>query len=83
KEMLRKTGTIFQSDSDSEIFGDLIEVSNQETFLGRIKEAANQMHGGFAYVLLSPDAMYAVCDPNGLRPLVVGRRKDGAVVICS
>ncbi|MCK8610915.1 amidophosphoribosyltransferase [Apilactobacillus kunkeei] len=83
KEMLRKTGTIFQSDSDSEIFGDLIEISNQDTFLGRIKEAANQMHGGFAYVLLSPDAMYAVCDPNGLRPLVVGKRKDGAVVICS
>ncbi|GAA6113023.1 MAG: amidophosphoribosyltransferase [Apilactobacillus sp.] len=83
REMLLKTGTIFQSDSDSEIFGDLIEISNKENFVDRIKEAANQMHGGFAYVLLSPTAMYAVCDPNGLRPLVVGQREDGAVVICS
>ncbi|CAI2692472.1 amidophosphoribosyltransferase [Apilactobacillus apinorum] len=83
RKMLLKTGTIFQSDSDSEIFGDLIEISNKENFVDRIKEAANQMHGGFAYVLLSPTAMYAVCDPNGLRPLVVGQREDGAVVICS
>jgi amidophosphoribosyltransferase len=83
KGQLSAQGVQFQSDSDSEIFGDLIEVSTADTFTNKIKDAANQMHGGFAYVVLGTDAMYAVCDPNGLRPLVIGKGADGSVIICS
>ncbi|MHA8110967.1 amidophosphoribosyltransferase [Lactobacillaceae bacterium Melli_B4] len=83
KKELSAKGVQFQSDSDSELFGDLIEVSEQKDFTDKIKEAANRLKGGFAYVLMSTDAMYAVSDPNGLRPLVMGKRDDGSVVICS
>ncbi|UQS86745.1 amidophosphoribosyltransferase [Nicoliella spurrieriana] len=83
KRELSAKGVQFQSDSDSELFGDLIEVSEMDNFTDKIKDAANRMRGGFAYILMATDAMYAVSDPNGLRPLVMGKRADGSVVICS
>ena len=41
----------------------------QRTFLDKIKEALNTVHGGFAYLLMTEDAMIGALDPNGFRPL--------------
>ena len=46
----------------------LIRRSGQANLLDRIKEALNQVKGGFAYLLLTEDAMIAALDPNGFRP---------------
>jgi amidophosphoribosyltransferase len=46
-------------------------------------EALNQVHGGFAFEVLTEHALYAAVDPNGFRPLVVGKLPSGGFVICS
>ncbi len=80
---LEDSGGIFRSDSDSEILMHLIRRSKAPTFLGRLKEALQQVRGGFSYVLLTGDAMYAALDPNGFRPLSIGRMRNGAHVVAS
>ncbi|MGI6156387.1 MAG: amidophosphoribosyltransferase, partial [Enterococcus lemanii] len=42
-----------------------------------------QVHGGFAYILMTEDALYGALDPNGFRPLSIGLMKNGAYVIAS
>ena len=39
--------------------------------------------GGFAYILLFEDKLIAALDPNGFRPLSIGKMANGAVVISS
>lgn len=78
---LEENGGIFRSDSDTEILVHLIRCSFQNDFLARLKEALTRVRGGFAYVLLTPKAMYAALDPNGFRPLSIGRMKNGAWVV--
>ena len=80
---LEKDGAIFHSNSDTEILMHLIRRSKKTTLLDRLKEALNEVKGGFAYLLLTEDAMIAALDPNGFRPLAIGQMKNGAYVIAS
>ncbi|WP_461226362.1 amidophosphoribosyltransferase [Lacticaseibacillus suihuaensis] len=80
---LEADGAIFQSTSDTEVLMHLLRRSPASTVKDQLKDALNQVHGGFAFVLLTEQAMYAAVDPNGFRPLVVGRRPDGGVIVCS
>lgn len=83
RRRLEAEGGIFQSDSDTEILMHLVRRSIQDTMPEKLKEALNIVKGGFAYLLLTPDAMYAALDPNGFRPLALGQMKNGAMVVAS
>ncbi|MEG0253972.1 MAG: amidophosphoribosyltransferase [Vagococcus sp.] len=83
RRQVEKKGGIFHSNSDTEILMHLIRRSEQSTFKERLKEALNQVKGGFAYLLLTETAMYAALDPNAFRPLAIGQMKSGAYVIAS
>ena len=76
-------GGIFHSNSDTEILMHLIRRSEKETFKEKLKEALTQVKGGFAYLLLTADGMYAALDPNAFRPLAIGQMKSGAYVVAS
>jgi len=80
---LEKDGAIFHSNSDTEILMHLIRRSQQPTLNGQLKEALNQVKGGFAYLLITEDAIVAALDPNGFRPLSIGQMKNGAYVVAS
>ncbi len=80
---LEKDGAIFGSDSDSEILMHLIKRSHHPDFMGKVKEALNTVNGGFAYLLLTPTSLVAALDPNGFRPLSIGKLKNGAYVVAS
>ena len=80
---LEEEGAIFHSSSDTEILMHLIRKSTKETFLDRLKESLNQVKGGFAYILMTEDAIYAALDPNGFRPLSIGQMKNKAYVVAS
>ena len=80
---LEEQGAIFHSSSDTEILMHLIRKSNAPTFLDRLKESLNIVKGGFAYILMTENAMYAALDPNGFRPLSIGQMKNGSYVIAS
>lgn len=80
---LEANGAIFQSSSDSEILLHLIRRSNATSMPEKIKDALNQVHGGFAFLLLTPDALYAALDPHGFRPFVIGQVEGGQYVVTS
>ena len=83
KTELEKNGAIFSSTSDSEILAHLIRRSHNPSFMGKIKEALNTVKGGFAYLMLFEDKLIAALDPNGFRPLSIGKMSNGALVVSS
>lgn len=83
KKELEHNGAIFSSSSDTEILAHLIRRSHNPSFMGKIKEALNTVKGGFAYLLMMEDKMIAALDPNGFRPLSIGKMANGAIVVSS
>ena len=83
RRKLEDEGAIFHSNSDTEVLMHLIRRSTAPTFMDKLKEALNKVHGGFAYLLMTEHAMIGALDPNGFRPLSLGRMKNGAYVLAS
>lgn len=80
---LEDQGAIFHSNSDTEVLMHLIRRSPRQTFLDKLRDALNTVHGGFAYLLMTSNALYGALDPNGFRPLSLGRMTNGAYVLAS
>lgn len=83
KTSLEKEGAIFHSNSDTEVLMHLIRRSSKPTFIDRLKQALNEVHGGFAYLMMTENEMIGALDPNGFRPLSLGRMGNGAYVLAS
>ena len=83
KKELEQRGAIFSATSDSEILAHLIRRSHNPSLMGKIKEALSLVKGGFAYILMFEDKLIAALDPNGFRPLSIGKMANGAVVVSS
>ena len=82
RERLVREGSIFQTNSDTEVVLHLYAKSNAETAEDAIVESVSQVSGAFSLVLLTPKNLIAVRDPHGFRPLALGRIGD-AYVVCS
>jgi amidophosphoribosyltransferase len=78
---LEKSGATFQSNSDTEVLMHLIQHQKGPTFIEKLKASLKQIQGGFAYLILTKDALYAALDPNGFRPLVIGKLANGSYVV--
>nr|WP_054755917.1 amidophosphoribosyltransferase [Liquorilactobacillus satsumensis] len=83
KKQLEEGGAIFQSTSDTEILVHLIRQKMGMDFVSALKQSLNEVHGGFAFLLLRNNRLYAALDPNGFRPLSIGRLENGAYVVAS
>ena len=83
KKELEHNGAIFSSSSDTEILAHIIRRSHNPSFMGKVKEALNTVKGGFAYLLMMEDKLIAALDPNGFRPLSIGKMANGAIVVSS
>ena len=79
KEMERD-GAIFQSSSDTEVILHLLARAPAGPLDEQIPYALAQVKGAYSVLILTPDALYAVRDPNGFRPLTIGRLDDAWVV---
>ncbi len=79
KELIRE-GAIFQTFMDTENIIHLIARSQKEHLYDRIIEALHRIEGAYSMVLLSRKKMFAMRDPHGFRPLVMGRLGSGWVV---
>src|SRR5437867_3180076 len=82
RDDLVRQGSIFQSNSDTEVVLHLYARSKAGTVESAVIESVSQVRGAFSLVMLTRDRMIAVRDPHGFRPLAVGRLGD-AVVVCS
>ena len=84
RDRLVEKGTLFNSSSDTELILHLVAQSEEDGPINRIIDALHQVQGAFSLVLLTDDALIAVRDPNGFRPLALGRlvREDGSAAYC-
>ena len=81
REHLERQGSIFQTNSDTEVLAHLIKKSSGSlTQRDRVKKALSMLKGAFAFVILTDDGLMVAQDPNGLRPLSLGKLGDAWVV---
>ncbi len=80
KELMEDSGVIFQTESDSEVLLNLIAKNLSKGFEKAVLDAILAVKGSFAIVLLTKDRLIAARDPNGIRPLALGKVRDSYVV---
>ncbi len=74
---LEAAGSIFQTTSDTEVIVHLVAQSKEQTLPEAIADALRRIEGAFSLVLMTRDRVFAVRDPRGFRPLVMGRIHNG------
>ncbi len=80
RKKLETSGSVFQSTSDTEVLVHLIARSASASMRERIGDALRQVSGAYSLAIATKDALYAVRDPFGFRPLVLGQLDKGYVV---
>jgi amidophosphoribosyltransferase len=75
-------GSIFQSTTDTELLLHLMARSRQPSFHAALLECLGLLEGSYCFLMMHEDKLYAVRDPHGFRPLVIGF-KDGQVLVAS
>jgi len=80
---LEQRGSIFQTTMDSEIAIHLLARSLDHGLAEAVKESFAQIKGAYSALLMTQDTMVAVRDPNGFRPLCLGRFENGAYAVAS
>jgi amidophosphoribosyltransferase len=70
---LEAQGSIFQTNSDTEVLVHLIALSREQTLPDAIADALRRVEGAFSLVMISRDRIFAARDPRGFRPLAMGR----------
>jgi len=83
RRQLVRRGCLFQSTTDTEVIVHLIAISLYATVEERMIDALRQVEGAYSLVALSRTAVLAVRDPLGIRPLVLGRMRNGAWMVAS
>ena len=75
RERLAEVGEPFYSNTDSEVAAKLIGYYTRQSRRLRdgIARAMEEIEGGYAMALLRENALYAFRDPNGIRPLILGK----------
>ncbi|WP_305040984.1 amidophosphoribosyltransferase [Geoalkalibacter sp.] len=79
---LELAGSIFSTTSDTEVIVHLLARAQADSLPDRIGQVLQDVRGAYSLVFLTETRMVAVRDPNGFRPLVLGRL-DGAYVVAS
>src|SRR5450755_2732345 len=62
---LESQGSIFQTNSDTEVIVHLIALSKEHTLPEAMADALRRVEGAFSLVMISPDRIFAVRDPRG------------------
>lgn len=80
RDELEAYGSIFQSTMDTEIIIHLIAQSREPLLPDRVVAALQQVKGAYSLVFLTDEQLIAVRDPNGFRPLALGRLGNAYVI---
>jgi amidophosphoribosyltransferase len=76
RRKLEHRGSIFQTNSDTEVIVHLLARSQARNLSGALGDALNQVEGAYSLLVLTTDELYAVRDPRGFRPLNLGKLGD-------
>ncbi len=76
-------GTLFQTTSDTELVLHLIAQSRRSKQINQIRDALAQLEGAFSLLILTDESLIAIRDPNGFRPLSLGRLNETSWCVAS
>ena len=79
KELI-KSGSIFQSTMDTEIFIHLIANSMMTKSVERLTEVLRKVEGAYSLVAMTQKKLIGARDPLGVRPLSLGRLGDSYII---
>lgn len=80
RAQLIENGSIFQTTMDTEVIVHLIATSRKSGAVNRLVDALKQVKGAYSLVVLTDDELIGIRDPNGVRPLVLGKLGDAFVL---
>ena len=78
---LEEEGSIFQTSMDSEIFVHLLAKSPNGDLKQCLVNVLSQVKGAYSIVLLVENCLIGARDPQGFRPLCLGKLGDGYVLV--
>ncbi|MEY3090881.1 MAG: hypothetical protein RL113_1197, partial [Pseudomonadota bacterium] len=81
-ELIAK-GAIFQTDMDTENMVHLIAKSQKDALIDRIKDMLTKIEGAYCLAIQSRSKMFVIRDRFGIRPLSLGKLKDGGYIVAS
>ncbi|MDY6935946.1 MAG: amidophosphoribosyltransferase [Spirochaetota bacterium] len=77
---LERDGAIFQTSIDTEVIVHLMARSGISDFLEALIYSLRRLRGAYSLLIMNKSNIYAVRDPYGFRPLVLGRLKESYVL---
>jgi amidophosphoribosyltransferase len=80
RELLEDAGIGFTSSSDSEVIVNLIAKNYKKGLEKALTDTIKFIKGSYALVVLTDDALVGARDPNGIRPLCLGKLDDGWIL---
>jgi amidophosphoribosyltransferase len=80
RDELEEQGSIFQTSIDSEVIANLIARNYSLGIKEAIIKSMERIRGAYALTIICGDNLIGVRDPNGIRPLVLGKTQDGYVL---
>lgn len=81
REGFEMEGAIFHSTTDSEVISYAVikERLRKPSIEKAIESAMTMLEGAYSLVVMSPSKLIAVRDPNGFRPLCIGKRGNDII----
>lgn len=80
REKLEDEGTVFQTTIDTEVMANLIARYSKHGMLKAISAMMKVVRGAYALVIMTQGELIAVRDPQGIRPLALGKLDNSYVV---
>ncbi|PIQ84675.1 MAG: amidophosphoribosyltransferase [Candidatus Omnitrophica bacterium CG11_big_fil_rev_8_21_14_0_20_63_9] len=80
RQQLEANGSIFQTTVDSEIILHLLARSTNKTFQEDLSECLPLLQGAFSLLFMTERELIGARDPNGFRPLCIGRLNNAYVL---
>ena len=77
---LEDAGSILQTTMDSELIVHFLVRDHKNNYREKIVPIASRLEGAYSFVIAINDAIYAIRDPNGFRPLCIGKLGDAYIV---
>ncbi len=81
REELEMGGAIFHSTNDTEVIAYIITQAriNTPSIEAALEQAMHRIKGAYSLIVMSPQKLIAARDPNGFRPLCMGKRGSDVV----
>ncbi|MGL5416493.1 MAG: amidophosphoribosyltransferase [Clostridium sp.] len=80
RELLEDGGHVFHTSVDSEVLISLIARGAKRGVERAVVNAVSAVRGSFAMVIMTKDKLIGIRDPNGIRPLCLGKIDEGYIL---